>query len=96
VAYNQLTERNASINGRDGHPMVQDPQTAERPEMPAAAIAIARPDGVCSIEGIAAVLGERCAAGGLEARELVAQRAHARGGSSPAVESASVAPTVRP
>ena len=50
------------IKARGGHALVQNPDTAERPEMPAAAIAVARPDRVCSIEKIAAALGERCEA----------------------------------
>lgn len=48
------------IMERGGHSLVQDPDTAERAEMPRAAIAIARPNEVHSIEGIAAALADRC------------------------------------
>lgn len=47
----------ARIKARGGRALVQDPDTAERREMPEAALRACRPDGVGSIEDLAAALG---------------------------------------
>jgi two-component system, chemotaxis family, protein-glutamate methylesterase/glutaminase len=46
----------AEIARRGGMTVVQDPATAERPEMPAAALTVMTPDAVVPIEGVAGVL----------------------------------------
>ena len=51
----------ARVRARGGLTLAQDPATAERPEMPAAAIATGAVDQVLSLAGIAAVVAERCA-----------------------------------
>jgi two-component system, chemotaxis family, protein-glutamate methylesterase/glutaminase len=48
----------AEIARRGGRTVVQDPDTAERPEMPRAALARLRPDHVLSLEGVARLLRE--------------------------------------
>ena len=48
------------VKRRGGQTLVQDPSTAERPEMPAAAIRATRPDAVAPVEGIAAALERLC------------------------------------
>ena len=47
----------ARIKARGGHALVQDPDTAERREMPEAALRACRPDGVGSIENLAVAVG---------------------------------------
>ena len=49
------------IARRGGHTIVQDPATAERPEMPAAALAAVTPDAVLPLEEIAGHLHQLCA-----------------------------------
>lgn len=51
------------VRERGGFTLVQDPDTAERREMPEAAIGTGRPHAVASLEEIAATLAERCSAG---------------------------------
>jgi two-component system chemotaxis response regulator CheB len=52
----------ATIRRRGGYAIVQDPATAERPEMPRAALA-AEPDEVLPLDAIAPRLCELCGAG---------------------------------
>jgi two-component system chemotaxis response regulator CheB len=47
----------ARIKERGGTAIVQDPTTAERPELPAAALAAVEPDAVLAVHEIPAVLG---------------------------------------
>ena len=59
-----------AIKQRGGMTLAQDPAIAERPEMPAAAIATGAVDRVLSLAGLASALAERCArtrAGGASA-----------------------------
>ncbi len=51
----------AAIARRGGHTVVQDPQTAERSEMPRAALAAVTPDAVLPLERIAPHLRRVCA-----------------------------------
>jgi two-component system chemotaxis response regulator CheB len=53
----------AKVRARGGFAVVQDPETAERPEMPRAAIAAARPQAVVGLEEIGPLVG-RLASGG--------------------------------
>jgi two-component system, chemotaxis family, protein-glutamate methylesterase/glutaminase len=50
----------AEVARRGGYTIVQDPETAERPEMPAAALAAVRPDAVLALPEIPARLRELC------------------------------------
>jgi two-component system chemotaxis response regulator CheB len=50
------------IKERGGMVVIQDPLTAEAPEMPSAAAAAVKADRVLPLEGIAAFLAEACAA----------------------------------
>ena len=50
----------ASIKRRDGVAIVQDPRTAEKPEMPEAAIAAARADAILPLDEIAHFLYGLC------------------------------------
>jgi len=50
----------AAIARRGGHTVVQDPETAERPEMPRAALAALQPDAVLGLEDVAAHLHQLC------------------------------------
>jgi two-component system, chemotaxis family, protein-glutamate methylesterase/glutaminase len=54
----------AAIKRRGGYTMVQDPSTAERREMPEAALAIG-PDAVIDLEGLPSVLCVMCEAKGV-------------------------------
>ena len=54
----------AEIKRRGGYTIVQDPKTAERPEMPLAALA-AEPDAVLPLERIAAAVQEACGVEGV-------------------------------
>jgi two-component system, chemotaxis family, protein-glutamate methylesterase/glutaminase len=50
----------AEIARRGGHTVVEDPASAERPEMPRAALAAVSPDAVLPLERIAGHLHELC------------------------------------
>lgn len=54
----------AEIKRRGGYTIVQDPKTAERPEMPLAALA-AEPHAVLALEQIAAAVQEACGVEGV-------------------------------
>lgn len=58
-----------SIHRRGGYTMVQDPTSAERPEMPAAALSATAVDWVGPLDGIAAVLVALCSDATAEATE---------------------------
>jgi two-component system, chemotaxis family, protein-glutamate methylesterase/glutaminase len=49
-----------AIAERGGHTIVQDPTTAERPEMPKAALDVMQPDVVAALDDIAGLLCEAC------------------------------------
>jgi len=49
------------VKSRGGVVIVQDPETAEAPEMPRAAIAAAPVDQILRLDQIASYLVERCA-----------------------------------
>jgi two-component system chemotaxis response regulator CheB len=49
-----------AIARRGGHTIVQDPATAERPEMPGAALAVMDPDAVAALEDIPGLLCRAC------------------------------------
>ena len=65
-----------SVEQRGGFPLIQDPATAERPEMPLAAIAATRRHRIARLESMAPILVELCGDGGAAAspdgRRLVA------------------------
>jgi len=53
----------AAIARRGGYTIVQDPATAERPEMPRAALRMLEPDAVLDIDAIGPRLLELCKVG---------------------------------
>ena len=55
-------ERVRRVKSRGGIVIVQDPKTAEAPEMPRAAIASASVDRILPLDQIASYLAARCAA----------------------------------
>lgn len=58
----------ATVKGRGGYAIVQNPIEAERPEMPRAAMRAATPDKVLSLDAIPAALVDLCVAADRSAR----------------------------
>jgi two-component system chemotaxis response regulator CheB len=50
----------AEIARRGGYTVVQDPESAERPEMPRAALAAVKPDAIVTLDEIPSLLRTCC------------------------------------